>query len=165
MDIRREAEAAKVLLANIKDIVADDPEALHDAIEGETGLIEAIGEAVTRIIEIKALDEALGARAKRISERRARLDAQAERLRTAIVVAMGDVDIKKIELPEATISRKAVPPKCIVTDEAALPSRFLVEKVSVTPDKKALLEALKAGEAVPGATLSNASETLAIREG
>lgn len=165
MDIRRETEAAKILLANIKDIIADDPEALHDAIEGETGLIEAIGQAVTRIIEIKALDEALGARAKRISERRARLDAQSERLRTAIVVAMADVDLKKLELPEATISRKAVPPKCIVTNEADLPSRFLVEKVSVAPDKKALLEALKAGEAVPGACLSNTAETLAIREG
>ena len=165
MDIRREAEAAKTLLANIKDIVADDPEALHDAIEGETGLIEAIGEAVTRIIEIKALDEALGARAKRISERRARLDAQSERLRTAIVVAMADVDLKKIELPEATISRKVSPPKVVVTSEADLPSKYLVEKVSVAPDKKALLEALKAGEAVPGACLSNTAETLAIREG
>lgn len=163
MDIRRETEAAKTLLANIKDIISDDPEALHDAIEGETGLIEAIGEAVTRIIEIKAIDEALGERATEISARRSRLDAQAERLRTAIVVAMGDVDLKKIELPEATISRKSVPPKAIVTDEAALPSRFLVEKVSVTTDKKALLEALKAGETISGATLSNASETLSIR--
>ena len=165
MDIRREAEAAKTLLANIKDIVADDPEALHDAIEGETGLIEAIGEAVTRVLHLETLDEAIAARAKRLSDRRSRLQAQAERLRTAIVVAMGDVDLKKIELPEATISRKAVPPKAIVTDEAALPSRFLVEKVSVTTDKRALLDALKAGETISGATLSNASETLAIREG
>lgn len=165
MDIRREAEAAKALLANIKDVIADDETALHDAIEGETGLIDAINEAVTRIIEIEALDEALAARAKRIAERRSRLDAQAERLRTSIVVAMADVDLKKIELPEATLSRKASPPKVIVTSEADLPSKYLVEKVSVAPDKRALLEALKAGEAVPGATLSNTAETLAIRQG
>lgn len=163
MDIRREAEAAKALLASIKDVIADDETALHDAIEGETGLIDAINEAVTRIIDIEAFDEALAARAKRISERRSRLDAQAERLRTAIVVAMADVDLKKIELPEATISRKVSPPKVLVTSEADLPSKYIVEKVSISPDKKALLEALKAGETVPGATLSNTSETLAIR--
>jgi len=165
MDIRREAEAAKVLLANIKDVIADDPEAIHDAIEGETGLLEAITEAVDRVLEVETLSEALAARIKRMQERKSRLEAQAERIRTAIVVAMGDVDLKKLELPEATITRKPVPAKVIVTDESLLPSKYLVEKTTVNVDRKALLADLKDNWTISGACLSNASETLAIRQG
>lgn len=165
MDIRREAEAAKTLLLNIKDVIGDDEQAMLDAIEGETGLNEAIAEGVDRIVECEMMADAIGERVKDLRDRQARLAAQAERIRTAIVVAMGDVDLKKLELPECTISRKAVPPKVVVTNEADLPSKYLTEKVSVSPDKKALLEALKAGEAIAGACLSNASETLAIRKG
>lgn len=163
--LRHEAETAQVLLANLKDVIADDEQTAHDMIEGETSLIEVIAEAVSRVIDLEAFDAALAERASALSQRRSRLQAQAERIRTAIVVAMADVDLKKIELAEATITRKPVPAKVIVTSEADLPSKYLVEKVSVSPDKKALLEALKAGEQIAGTCLSNTSETLAIRKG
>ena len=68
----------------------------------------------------------------------------------------------KLTLPLATLSRTASPLKVIITNEADLPSAFLIEKTELRPDKKALMDALKAG-AVPGAELSNGGEQLAVR--
>jgi hypothetical protein len=163
-DIRNEAEAAKELLANIRDVIADDDEAREDAIEGETNLKEAIGAAVMRVAEIDALSEAIKAQADKLRSRRDRLDNQADLLRAAIASAMQTAEIDKLELPTHTLTVKATPPKAVITDEAAIPSRFFVPqdpKLSL----KAVGDALKAGEQVPGATLSNGGSTLQIRGG
>ena len=40
-----------------------------------------------------------------------------------------------------------------ITNEAILPERFVVEKTTIMPDKMAIKDALKKGEAIPGAIL------------
>jgi hypothetical protein len=73
-------------------------------------------------------------------------------------------EIDRLELPTHTLTIKATPPKAVITDEAALPSKFFVPqdpKLSL----KAVSEALKSNEHVPGATLSNGGSTLQIRGG
>jgi len=157
-----QGEVARSLLANIKDVIGDDEEMALTAVEGETSLVEAISEAVDRVAEIAALEEAIAIQQKALSTRKDRLGNQAERIRAAVLSAMGQADLKKLELPRATLSRKASPLKVIITNEADLPSAFLIEKTELRPDKKALMDALKAG-AVPGAELSNGGEQLAVR--
>ena len=47
MPLKKETEAAKTLMVHLRALhLADDEEATHDAIEGETNLFEALGEAV-----------------------------------------------------------------------------------------------------------------------
>lgn len=162
--IERETEAARCLLANVRDILADDEQATLDAVEGETHWLEAIESAVNRVSEVKAHQEAIGVQMKALAARKARFEAQGERIRAAILVAMADLDLKKLELPQATITRKPVPPKAQIINEAEIPARFW-KPSDPTLDKKAVLDALKDKEDVPGAVLSNTSETLAIREG
>lgn len=41
-----------------------------------------------------------------------------------------------------------------ITDEKALPQQYITEKVTTAPDKVALRDALKNGEAIPGAQLA-----------
>ena len=77
---------------------------------------------------------------------------------------MSMAELKKLELPQATISRKPTPAKALILDEAAIPARFW-KPSDPKLDKKAVLDALKAGEAVPGTSLSNGGETIAIRRG
>lgn len=164
VEIQNEAEAAAALLANIRDVIADDDEAVQDAIEGETNLKEVIGAAVARIAEIDALSDAIKAQADKLKARRDRLDNQADLLRAAIANAMQTAEVDRLELPAATLTIKATAPKAVITDEAAIPSRFFVPqdpKLSL----KAVGDALKAGEQVPGATLSNGGSTLQIRGG
>lgn len=160
--LQEETEAARSLLANVRDIIGDDEEAVRDAIEGETNLIEAIEATVARIAEVEAHQDAIATQIKAMGERKSRFEAQGERLRTALTVAMGAADLKKLELPLATLSRKPVPPKAVITNETDIPSKFW-KPSDPKLDRKAVLDALKAKETVPGAELSNGSETIAIK--
>lgn len=157
-----ESDAAKTLIANIRDVIGDDEEMALTAIEGETGLIEAVSAAVDRIAELNANCEALETRIKELTERRSRFESQASRIKLSIAVGMQQVDLHKLELPQATLSMRAVPPKAEIMDEALVPSKFWKPQ-DPKLDRKAVLDALKAKEDVPGAILSNGGETLAIR--
>lgn len=157
-----ESEAARSLLANIRDVIGDDDEMALTAIEGETGLVEAISAAVDRIAELNANCDALELRIKDLTERRSRFENQSARIKTSIAVGMGQAELRKIELPQATLSLRAVPPKAEITDEALIPSKFWKPQ-DPKLDRKAILDALKSKEDVPGAALSNGGETLSIR--
>lgn len=165
-DIKRnlelEAEAARSLLLNIRAIVADDEEATVDAIEGETNLIEAIGFAVDRVSELEAFSEATKGRLDALKARRDRFERQAENIRTALLVALGTIGMKKIELAQATLACRQVPPKASITAEADIPPQFWKPQPPKL-DLKSITEALKAQTAVPGATLTNGGETISIR--
>ena len=160
--IQIEGEAARALLANIRDVIGDDEEMIETAIEGETNLKEVISDAVNRMAELEAHKTAIETLMNNLSERRSRFEDRQSRIKAAIHVAMGQGELRKLELPQATISLRAVPPKVEITDEAAIPSKYWKPR-DPTLDKKAVLDALKVLEFVPGATLSNGGETISIR--
>lgn len=160
--IQIQGEAAKHLIANIRDVVEDDAELLATSVEGETDLIEAIASGVDRIATLNTHCEVLENQVRALKERASRFAAQAERIKSAVFVAMGQAELRKIELPEATLTIRAVPPKVEISNEADVPARFWKAQ-DPKLDRKAVLDALKSGELVPGASLSNGSETLAIR--
>lgn len=160
--LRNEAEIARTLLANIRDVIDGDDEAAHDAIEGETSLIEAITAAVDRITELDAHEAAIAGMMKDLAARKERFAHQGEQIRAALCVAMGMVKLKKLELPQATLSLKSLPAKAVILSEVEIPSMFFVDQAPKL-DKRSVLDALKSGAAVPGAVLSNGGETIAIR--
>lgn len=161
-ELHIQGEAARALLLNIKDVVGDDAEMIETAVEGETDLKEVIAAAVDRILELDAHEAAIEAQIKALSERKERFAHQSERIKASIHVAMGHAELRRLELPVATLSLRSVPPKAEIADESLIPSRFWKEQ-DPKLDKKAVLEALKAKEDVPGATLSNGGESLQIR--
>tara|TARA_R110000868_G_C10823881_1_gene758835 strand:+ start:717 stop:1223 length:507 start_codon:yes stop_codon:yes gene_type:complete len=162
--LSREAEAARSLLANIRDVIGDDEDAAADAVEGQTGFKEAVIRVTERLAEIEAIAEAIATRRERLGARSARLTAQSEAIRTALSAALDHAGVKRIELPSATISLKATPPKIIVTDEAAIPTEFW-KRGDPKLDRGSLLKALKDEREIPGAALSNGGITIQIREG
>ena len=161
-ELHTQGEAAKALLLNIRDVIGEDEEMYLHAVHGETDLIEAISAAVDRIEQVNTFAELIEARIKTLQSRRDRFADQAARIKAAVHVAMGHAELRKLELPQATLSLRAVPPKCEITDESAIPSKYWKAQ-DPKLDKKAVLDALKAREAVPGATLSNGGETISIR--
>ena len=163
-DLQIEGEAARALLANIRDVIGDDEEMIATAVEGETGLVEIISEAVNRIAQLNAHCEAIVQQVSALKTRGERFEGQADRLRAAIHAAMGHANLRKLELPQATLSIRAVPPKVEITSEADIPAKFWIAQ-DPKLDKKAVLAALKAKEDVPGAALSNGGETLSCRGG
>lgn len=150
----------------IKDVVGIlrahevDPEdqTWIDSLEGETDLMELSSQIVGRIAEIDGFDAAIKDRQRTLRERAERFGKQKEHLRAALVSLMEASDQSKLELPEATLSIRAIKPKRMVTDETAIPDEFW--KVKREIDKTALNAA--DGE-VPGTEWSNGGTSLTIR--
>lgn len=159
--LRLETQAARALIEQMRDLVGDDEEMIATAIEGETDLHEAIASAFARLGELKALGSGIDNMVCALKARADRFERQQDLIREAIRLAMETAELKRIELPMGTISMKAVPPKAIVLDEPSIPSRFWKAQ-DPKLDRKAVLDALKANEVVPGAQLSNGSQTIQV---
>lgn len=158
--LKPEAEAARMLVAALA--IGDDDELVETTIEGETGLMEAIDAALLRIVELEALSAGIDGAVDAMKVRQSRFKSGAERLRGSLLLAMDTAGLKKAERPTATLSLAKAADKLIVHAEEEIPSKYLIEKTSVAPDKKAITAALKAGEMVPGAHLSNGGVQLRI---
>lgn len=161
--LSREAEAARTLILNLKDVIADDEGMAIDMIEAETGLLEAIDGALSRMGELESLCEAVELRVSKLSSRKARFEAQQERIKTSIALAMEMVGLQKMERPEATLSIRAVPASVVIVNESDIPSQFWKPQAPKL-DRKLVLSALKDGTAVEGAKLSNGGQTISIRK-
>lgn len=162
--LHQETEAARALLENIRDLIADDEDASADAIEGETNLFEAIGSAFKRLAELKAMSASIDAMIGDLKKRQDRFAAQDQNIRTALLVAMETVNVKRLEMPLGTLSLKAVAPKVEIIDESAIPAKFWKAQ-DPKIDKRALMDALKDKQEIPGATLSNGGQTIAVKFG
>ena len=150
------------LLQSFPDL-AEDETALFDTLDGMTDLTDQIAELIRSADMDKRFCEAIKLKIQDLNERSSRLMHRADKKRAVCLQAMAEDDIKKIEVFDMTISRRRVAPKVMVIDREIIPQDFieavLVQKV-LKADVKA---ALAAGVEVPGAVLSNASETLSVR--
>lgn len=113
------------------------------------------GRTATGVSQLETLTGDLAKRGQRYAARAARF----KDLRgSAFIAWAGATDARKLERPAYSMSYRRTPPGLQVTDPDLIPRRFLGE-----PRKTDLLRALKGGEEVPGAVLSNGGETVATR--
>ncbi len=159
--VLKQTEAARLIIAQYADILGDDDQARADTIEGETSLVEAIGNAVARIAEIDALEIGINQIIQHAQMRLKRLQAQRDLLRTSIGTALEVAELPKLETALGTVALKKVPPKVEIIDEQKIPDRFW-KRADPSLNKKAIADALKAKEDVPGAVMGNGSLTIAI---
>lgn len=158
-DVSKGAEAA----AHLVSALSDDDEALrHDMVEGETGLFEAIDAALAEIDECDVIAAGCSEKEAQFAARRAKATARIERLRGLIEQAMLVADLPSLKTEVATLTVKAVPPKPIYDDEAAIPAEFWRQSAPVL-DKTKIVAAIKDGRSVPGVTMTNGSTSLQIR--
>lgn len=153
---------ADVLKEQLREIAGDDIDTLRDTLEGEIDLHGLICLAAAENLKDVTLAKAIREMEDELSARRDRIEKRISLRKTAILSAMQAAELKTIETPAGTLSRRAVPPSCLVVDEAQIPSEFW--KASEPKlDKRSLLDALKAGRPISGAMLSNGGETLSSR--
>lgn len=165
IDPAKEALAVKALRDSLQTMLGGeepDAELLTDSIEGETNLFEIIDRLLHRRSVNLNLAEGIDRLANDLDARRTRFVQRAEADKALIEQALMIAELPKVERPGATLTLAARPPKLMLTDEADIPAQFW-KPATPTLDKKALTEALKGGEAIPGATLSNAAPTLTVR--
>lgn len=97
--------------------------------------------------------EAIKAEEERLRKRREVLVKKNEHLKEYMLGGMRSAGIEKVERPQAVVSVRRNPASVDIIDQAALPSVYVREKVTVSPDKKAIKKALSEGMEVPGAAL------------
>ena len=162
-DLSRQAQAVQQLLAAVKDIIGDDEEFAADVIEGQTDFVEIVNLLVAQEGEDNAMIAGIQTYIDKLTHRAVNINARIERRRNALLSAFQTAGIKgSLRCPLATVGLRSTPQKVITTDEPKIPDEFWKPR-DPTLDKKALLNALKAGRAIPGAALSNGGVTISIR--
>ncbi|UEM08095.1 siphovirus Gp157 family protein (plasmid) [Skermanella rosea] len=159
--LQKEAIAVAKLKQVITEAGHDDPELIAGMIEGSTEFREIIGTLFDRLAEAEDMTAALAERSKAIQARKKRYEGRIEAIRNIIFEGLVLADERKVELPEATCALTAARQSVVITDEAALPDDCV--KIERKPDHTTIKAKLDAGQAVPGATLSNGGQTLTIR--
>jgi hypothetical protein len=140
-------------------------EELFDTLDGECQLTDALAQVIDSAENDRTLCDALGQRIEEMRARQKRLEERIEHKREFAATVMESAGIKKLALPEATVTLTPRPAKVIVTDESVIPGQYFVTPEPPLPrlDRRKLAEALKYGEDVPGALLGNSRPTITIR--
>jgi sugar-specific transcriptional regulator TrmB len=155
-----------VVRQQIQNLKVSSPEVLEDdetwllALESETNVEELLTQIVRQIEDTKALVVGTKDRFEELKARKDRFESRVESLRALAFKLMEAAELPKLELPEATLSIRSVPPSVMITDEEKLPD--IACKFERKPDKTKIKELLASGW-VAGATMSNGSKSLSIR--
>ena len=126
-DLQKELAAAGALKFQLTEIFGEgetDTALLKDAIEGETQLLETVDVVLRQIAADETHIEGIKAHQKIVTGRKSRLEKRTETLRTMLASALEIMEERKLERPLAVLTLKATAPKLVITDEAAIPSRF-----------------------------------------
>ena len=144
------------------DFEAIDQETLQDTLEGLSDLPEILQAIIRSSLLDEAMATGLKARVTEMRGRLERLEAAHDRKRALVCQTMAHVNLDKLTADDFTVSRRLGQPKLEVADEALVPDTY---KVPQQPrlDRTNLLLALKAGDEVPGASLTPAVDQIQVR--
>lgn len=162
--LRNEAAAARQLLQELAAAQAEplDDETVDIVVDSETGLKEAISRAVAQIRDVEGHASACDDTAARIKERAARLRHKADRIRDAIASSMAFAGVKKLPLPEATISLIDRERKVVVTHPGMIPDKYRKIKTTSVVDTEKIAKHLLSGGELLGAMLDNGGQSIRI---
>ena len=155
------------VVREITDLIAVYPElgedeALRaDTLEGATDINDILSKLVRERSAAYAMAEGVKVPVEDLRQRKARLERRGDGYGEAIEKVMAAAALSKVTLPDATISVSQAAPSVVVADESAIPERFIRTKREI--DKAAINAAVKAGEEIPGVTVSNGGSRLTIR--
>lgn len=125
-----------------KDTLESIQESIEDKVENTAKLIKSIEADVT----------AIKAEEKRLKERRQALETKVDSIKGYLKEQLEKTGIDKVKRPTITVSIQNNPPKAEIVDEKTIPLTYKIPQPAKL-NKKAILEAMKNGEKVPGAVL------------
>jgi Siphovirus Gp157 len=139
----------------------EDLDSWELSIESETDMVTFMRslerqrqDTAGRVVGIEQTIDNLMARKERFQ----RNDAA---MRSMMLGLLQNAQLRKMDLPEATISVRHGVPRVVITDEADLPGEYW--RIKKEPDKTKIKQALESAASVPGASLSNSPDTITIR--
>ena len=156
--VKQQIELLRVTHPDIWD--EGDERLLTDMLEGETGLKEFLETGLDHKLKSDELIEGIGARMANAKARRDRFEQRSDAIRSLMFKLMTHAGLRRVALPEATLSIRNGVSKVIITDEAALPPDCI--RVRTEPNREEIRKRLARGETVPGAEMSNAEPVLQV---
>lgn len=141
--------------------LAEDEDLLADMLEGETDLHKLAEKLVTAVRENTMMADAVADRIGSLRDRQTRMTARANFYRGLLHRMMEHTGQRSVATVEGKVSVVNSPERVIITDETAIPEEFM--RIKREPDKAAIKSALKNGNHISGASLSNGGTTIAIR--
>ncbi len=139
-----------------------DEECLRDTLEGLTNLTDMLAEVLRSALEDQAFGSALRSRIGDMQARCGRIEARARKKRELVCSVMERADLKKVMVPDLTVSLRPSRAPLLVTDEEVIPEGYWKAQAPKL-DRQGLLAALSAGRDVPGAILGNPPMTISVR--
>ena len=140
------------------------PEAIADTLEAIEGEIQLKGENIGLLVQnwqsdIDALKEYKKQLDYKIQCKQNRIDNIKEYLRGNMEAS----GIKKIQCPLFTINCVGGRAMVSIDDEESIPDEYMTVTVTTKADKKAILDALKNGESIEGASLTESKSSIRIK--
>jgi Siphovirus Gp157 len=151
-------EITALLLAHPE--LEEDEVLRADSIEGQTEAFEFLSRVVRKISGAKVMAKATADYAEELKGRKERLERREHALRSLVMKIMNAANLRKCELPEATLSIRNGQQKVLITNDLAIPDGFM--RIKKEPDKTLIRAELIASGNVPGCALSNGEPSLTI---
>lgn len=156
MSLYHIAQDYRAIAEHLADTQADE-QAVIDTLEAEAWPLELKAQNTAYAIKnLEATAEAIKAAEKDMADRRKAIEKRAANLREYVKTCMEIAQMSKIECPHFALTIKKNPSGVEIFEQALVPVKFLRTPEPPPPsiDKKAVAEAIKAGEEVPGAMLT-----------
>lgn len=152
----------KAVAAHLEEIEMD-AETIRDTLDGYSADFD------NKVIAIASLIRNIDANVAAIKEAEANMIARhkamerkADWLREYVINNMQAINKESVECPLFAIKVRVNQPSVVIDDDADIPTRYINQKIVVTPDKKAIKEAIESGENIKGVSLIRSS-TLSIK--
>jgi len=151
-------------LDDLTDPELDLPvEAVNDTLEALGDEMETKAINVTKFMRnMEATASAIKSAEAEMAKRRKSLENRIKWMKDYLKGSMEHTGITKIECPYFKLSIQKTPASVNILNEAKIPTQFKEQVLSWKIDKTAIKNAIKSGEAIPGAELVNGTR-LAIR--
>lgn len=143
-------------------VIETEDEILTSLQEEGIDLNTVLDRLIRAALDAKAAAAAATLRMDDLQVRKTRFQRREETCRQTLLAVMQAVELRKFATPEASLTITDGRPKVIITDEAQLPPSVIKTVVTRTPDKGAILSALRIGDIIPGAVLGNAPPVLRV---
>jgi len=160
LNVERIRQQITALLLECPEL-GEDEVLRADMIEGNTDAVEFMRELERRRRETMVMLAGLETVLIDLERRSNRYIRRNESIKKLMRIVLDAADLRKVELPEATITIRNGVPKVIVLVEDDVPDSYW--RVHREPNKQLIMAALKGGTNVPGAVLSNSEPQLTIR--
>jgi hypothetical protein len=146
----------RALVEHLMDTQTDE-QAISDTLEAESYPLELKAQNVAYAIKnLEAMADAIKNAEKEMADRRKAIEKRAANLREYTKTCLEVAGVQKVECPHFALTIKKNPASVDIFEQALVPAKFMrqPEPPPPAPDKKAIAEAIKAGEDVPGAILT-----------